>query len=79
MAQYLQIDTIGMVCPLPILKLRKTLKTLAAGTIVEFWASDPMVQVDVAVFCAEHGLTILEHTHTHNRYRYLIQLGLAEA
>lgn len=50
-----EIDAIGLLCPLPVLKLRKRLKALEAGTIVRLLADDPAAIVDVPHFCNESG------------------------
>ena len=49
------LDARGLLCPLPVLKLRKRLKTAAPGEVVELWADDPAAVVDVRHFCAESG------------------------
>lgn len=49
------IDARGLLCPLPVLKLRKTLLPLAPGDAVFLWADDPVAVVDVPHFCAETG------------------------
>lgn len=53
------IDARGLLCPLPVLKLRKRLKPVAKGTCVELWADDPAAIVDVPHFCAEAGHRLL--------------------
>lgn len=49
------IDARGMLCPLPVLKLRKRMKSLGHGDVVELWADDPAAVVDVPHFCTEAG------------------------
>lgn len=49
------LDARGLLCPLPVLKLRKRLKALTPGSVVELWADDPAAVVDVQHFCAESG------------------------
>ena len=49
------IDARGLLCPLPVLKLRKRLKFVPVGEVVELWADDPAAIVDVPHFCAEAG------------------------
>jgi len=53
------IDARGLLCPLPVLKLRKRLKTLATGQCVLLLADDPAAVVDVPHFCAESGHELL--------------------
>ena len=49
------LDARGLLCPLPVLKLRKRMVPLAAGECIELLADDPAAVVDVPHFCAEAG------------------------
>ncbi len=49
------IDAIGLLCPLPILRLRKRIQDVASGTIVKVLADDPAALIDIPHFCAEAG------------------------
>ena len=50
-----EIDTRGLLCPLPVLKARKRLAGLAPGAVLAMRADDPAARVDVPHFCAEQG------------------------
>ena len=50
-----EIDTCGLLCPLPVLKARKRLLALAPGETLRVLADDPAARVDVPHFCAEQG------------------------
>ena len=54
------LDATGLLCPLPVLKLRKRLKTLNVGESVEMLADDPAAWVDVPHFCFENGHELCE-------------------
>lgn len=41
------VDARGLKCPAPSLKLRRALETCADGEVIELWADDPMVKIDV--------------------------------
>ena len=49
------VDTRGLQCPLPVLKLRKALLPRAPGDEVTLLATDPQAARDVPAFCAEAG------------------------
>lgn len=53
------LDARGLLCPLPVLKLRKRLKSLAVGEVLELWADDPAAAIDVRHFCTEAGQDFL--------------------
>lgn len=50
-----ELDCEGLLCPLPVLRARKRLLALPAGTVLCLRATDPMAAVDVPHFCAEAG------------------------
>lgn len=54
------LDTLGLLCPLPVLKARKRLKAMAPGQVLRLLASDPAALVDVPHFCAESGNELLK-------------------
>ena len=50
-----QIDAVGLVCPLPILRFKKRTQGLASGTQVEFLADDPTGRRDLQALCEITG------------------------
>lgn len=54
------LDTSGLKCPLPVLKAKKALKSLAPGTTLKVIATDPGSVRDFAHFCEASGDTLLE-------------------
>ena len=70
-----QLDALGLLCPLPVLKARKRLEPLRRGQILMMRADDPAAVVDVPHFCAEAGHTLIDQ-HSDGRVQvYLIQKG----
>lgn len=65
------IDARGLLCPLPVLKLRKRLKPVVQGAFIELLADDPAAIVDVPHFCAESGHELVSVTEAadHQIYR----------
>lgn len=51
----LLVDARGLLCPLPVLRLRKVLLAQPEGTRVRLLATDAMAAVDVPHFCAGGG------------------------
>ena len=54
-----ELDAIGLLCPLPVLKARKRLMAMAEGSVLLMRADDPAAIVDVPHFCAEAGHSLL--------------------
>jgi len=79
----LEIDARGLLCPLPVLRLRKRIAGLPAGAVVRLLADDPAAAIDVPHFCAEQGHAFLgadalSETPARDGARpaaYLVQLG----
>ena len=55
-----ELDAVGLLCPLPVLKARKRLQALDAGQTLSVLTDDPAAIVDVPHFCAEQGHDLLE-------------------
>ena len=49
------LDATGLLCPLPVLKLRKHLKDMKIGEVVLVLADDPAAAIDIPHFCNEAG------------------------
>jgi tRNA 2-thiouridine synthesizing protein A len=69
----IEIDAVGLKCPLPVLRLQKTLADLAPGRTARLLASDPMAQIDVPHFCAEAGHDLLDAVETEGRFVFVIR------
>lgn len=49
------VDARGLLCPLPVLRLRKALAALPPGAVLHLLATDRMAAVDVPHFCGQAG------------------------
>jgi tRNA 2-thiouridine synthesizing protein A len=67
------LDTKGMNCPLPILKVRKALKSMDAGNTLEVESTDPGSVADFGAFCRATGNELLEQSEDSGIYKYLIR------
>lgn len=68
-----QLDTSGLLCPLPVLKLQKALKGISSGEIIEMRATDPASVIDVPHFCLEAGHKLLSSHEDDNSFTYKIE------
>ena len=59
-----RIDARGLLCPLPVLRLRKRLLALPPGARVTLLATDRAALIDVPHFCAQSGHRLLETVET---------------
>ena len=68
-----EIDARGLLCPLPVLRLRKILAAALEGELVALIATDEMARVDVPHFCAEAGHRLVSLTEEDGHTRYLLR------
>ena len=59
MNEEVDLDATGLLCPLPVLKAAKRLKSMSPGQILKITADDPAAVVDVPHFCAVQGHELL--------------------
>ena len=53
------IDTKGLRCPLPVLRVRKLMRRLDPGTEAVILATDPGAEQDLRDYCEASGCTFL--------------------
>ena len=68
-----ELETLGLKCPLPVLKARKRLSTMASGDVLRLLADDPAAMIDVPHFCAEAGYLFEGATEADGVATYLIR------
>ena len=68
-----ELDATGLLCPLPVLKARKRLKSLPDGAVLRMLADDPAAIVDVPHFCNEAGHELLEVAESDGVQCYVIR------
>lgn len=69
------IDAIGLLCPLPVLKARKRLKGMATGGILRLVTTDPAAVIDVPHFCTEAGHELISVEEEAQTRVWLIRRG----
>jgi tRNA 2-thiouridine synthesizing protein A len=67
------LDAVGLKCPLPVLKARKTLAGLAPGAMLEVLADDPGAAQDFEAFCQATGHRLIAQGAASGVQRFLIQ------
>lgn len=70
-----EIDARDLLCPLPVLRLRKALAGLAPGQSLRLLATDPASWIDVPHFCAEQGHDLLAAEDRDGLKTYLVRRG----
>ncbi len=69
----LELDTSGLNCPLPLLRLKKALHGMQSGQIIRVIATDPASVLDFGVFMEQTGHSILRQSEETGAFLYLIR------
>ena len=70
-----EIDCSGMNCPLPVLKTKMKIDTMAAGTVLRVTTTDPGSCKDMPAWAARVGHLILESSEADGKYHFYVQKG----
>jgi len=68
-----ELDARGMNCPLPILKAKKSLSTLAEGEVLQIRATDPGAVKDFEAFCKQTGSELLSSAEVDGEFIFLLK------
>ena len=60
MPEEVEIDALGLLCPLPVLRVQKRMRQLRLGDIVRVTSDDPAALVDIPHFCSQKGHKLLK-------------------
>jgi tRNA 2-thiouridine synthesizing protein A len=71
----LELDTSGLNCPLPLLRLKKALQSMDSGQVVRVLATDPAAVLDFGVFLEQAGHVLLERERTEGLLQFVIRKG----
>ena len=66
------LDCTGLNCPLPILKLTKTIAGMKMGERLEMIATDPGAVKDVQAWSRQTGNTLVESLQEADAFRFVI-------
>lgn len=67
----LEIDAIGLNCPMPLLKLKQALNQLNSAEVVKILVSDPAAHLDFGVYCQQVSheiITVIKHDNVQTFY-----------
>lgn len=67
------VDTKGLNCPLPVLRVKKAIKDVAPGGTLSVLATDPGARGDLESFCQAGGHRLLEWKEDAGVFTFLIR------
>ena len=73
MSTTVQLDTLGLRCPEPVMLIRIEIRKLQVGDLLEVVADDPATTRDVPAFCRFMDHELVSADTTAVPYRYVIR------
>ncbi len=67
------LDLRGLKCPLPVLRTRKALGSLAPGDTIEVLCTDPLAGLDIPNLARETGDALLDTVRSGRDIRFLLR------
>jgi len=67
------LDCVGLFCPMPIVKAREAMTTMAVGQILEVVSDDPASDADMKSWAKRTGNELLAVTKDGPIYRFLVR------
>ena len=71
----IELDATGLLCPLPVLKLQKIIKSVKKKERIKLITDDPAAVVDVPHFCNEQGHHLIDIFDQNGCDLFIIERG----
>lgn len=68
-----ELDVKGLNCPMPIMKAKKALGEMAAGTVLKIVATDPDTKKDFIAFAKQTGNEIVSTSEGGGEFIYYVK------
>jgi tRNA 2-thiouridine synthesizing protein A len=67
------LDCLGLFCPMPIVKTREAIRTMAVGEMLEMLSDDPASDADMKSWTRRTGNELVAATKDGSIYRFLVR------
>ena len=67
------LDTVGLYCPVPIIKTAERIKRMGTGQILEVLSDDRVILIDMPAWCRSTGHEYLGHERQGSEYRLFVR------
>ncbi len=67
------LDTVGLFCPVPILRTSERIRRMPAGGILEIRSDDRVILIDLPAWCRSHGHHYLGSRQTAGTWRLFVR------
>jgi tRNA 2-thiouridine synthesizing protein A len=71
----LEVDASGLLCPLPLLRLKKGMNQIEKGDVIKIIATDPAAHLDIGVYAEQAGHVLLEQIKDDSRQIFYLRKG----
>ena len=71
-----EVDVSGLLCPLPLLRLKKILMIMISGEVVKMIVTDPAAHLDFGVYTNQSGHQIIEVTKQEGKQIFYIKKNI---
>ena len=68
-----RINTLGLLCPLPVLKIQKLMRSIQSGEKITVIADDPNALIDIPFYCKENGHQLVKQNKFEDFWEFEIQ------
>ena len=68
-----RLDCIGVPCPLPIVNIAQTMRSLKPGEVLEVWADDEGAKADIPAWCTGTGNDFIGREEYGDQMKFLIR------
>ena len=68
-----ELDVRGLLCPLPVLKAAKRLKSMSEGVLLRVRATDPAAAIDFPHYCKESGNELVSQSREGGELVFVIR------
>ncbi|NOQ34761.1 MAG: sulfurtransferase TusA family protein [Methylococcaceae bacterium] len=69
----LEVDAIGLHCPLPLLRLKKAMQEIESEQVVKIIATDPAAHLDIGVYSDQVGHQIIDYKKADDQQVFYIK------
>jgi TusA-related sulfurtransferase len=67
------LDTVGLYCPVPIIKTAERIKRMKTGQTLEILSDDRVILIDMPAWCRSTGHEYLGHIQNGAEYRLFVR------
>lgn len=67
------LDCRGLLCPMPVVKLSKAIRTVELGAVIEMLATDPGSMPDLEAYERQTGHQVVERSEADGVFRFLVR------